>query len=254
MMPIALSRLLVIGALLSGLVALCSCFSASPTDATPCVEDLRRLGTYDLRITEPSGLCLYTDSTLLCVGDQVSEVYVINTVGERLSLIDIKGRDSEGISYDPRRDLIYTVDEDDGKLRVQPRNGDEAYSTPIISGSKNGLEGCSIDSEGQLMYMLKEDKDGELIIRDLESGDQEHIVLDFAKDYSGIHYEASTQELWILSDRSNSLSRCDLKGQVEQTYRLCIEQAEGIAVDVVRQRIYVVSDAEAVLVVFELPD
>ena len=83
-------------------------------------------------------------------------------------------------------------------------------------------------------------------------------------DYSGICYDPTRAAFWIVSDKAQRLFLYDplvdavlqdaALGYVEKGTYQEIEKAEGIAVDPENKRLYVVSDSEARLYVFDLRD
>jgi len=232
--------------LLVGLLS--SCFSKVKTQE--CARDLHLIATYALDIAEPSGLCMYEGGLLLCVSDEHKEAYVINTQGERQATFAKKGGDTEGVAYDSHTRTIYSADENDGLLRAQSLSDSLTQSWEVIEGSKKGLEGIALDPANERVFLLKEDQG--LIHFYPSTGEKTIIPLDFAKDYSGLFFEESTKELWILSEESASLNRCSVEGTLIESYDLCISKAEGVVIDTKSGRIYIVSDGEEKLFVFEM--
>jgi len=231
-------------------IILASCFSPSEAKKSDCDSDLKLLATYELEIREPSGLTLFDEGLLMCISDEDKEAYVISTEGVIQSEIKKKGGDTEGVAYDSTTKTIYSADENDGLLRSYTITSQESRSWPVIEGSKTGLEGIALDPKSERVFLLKEDEG--LIHFYPSTGKTELFPLEFAQDYSGLFFVEATKELWILSDQSSTLSRCTVKGEVMNSYTHCVVQAEGVAVDVGNGRIYLVSDSEEELYVFEL--
>ena len=83
-------------------------------------------------------------------------------------------------------------------------------------------------------------------------------------DLSGLSYDSSSDTLWIVSDKGRYLFQYDWAGDTvlqrldltistgEKTKR--IRKPEGVAFDPRRKRMYVVSDRDADLYVFNLHD
>ena len=142
-------------------------------------------------------------------------------------------------------------------------------------GANKGLEGITFNPDTGTVFVLKEGEPGLLIEI---SGDLDSIVgakvLDAANgfmdddvdgaeiDFSGIQYDQTRSLFWIVSDKAKRLFLYDWgQNQVIQSAALGfekdgefqeIEKAEGVAVDPQSSRLYVVSDEEARLYVFDI--
>ena len=224
----------------------------SSTD--PCTPGLNLIAEYELGISQPSGLSLYEDGKLLSVSDQTGMAYVISTEGVLHESFSLTGNDLEGVYFSNADQVIYHVDESTGNLHATDTDITLISSTPIIAPDGNqGLEGCTMNPITGTIYLLKERSPGILIQYDVSSGDLQSFTLDFSEDYSGIAYKESTDELYIISDASKALSICSITGTELARYNLCIDKAEGIALDEQQGLIYIVSDKTEVLYVFEMP-
>ena len=60
-------------------------------------------------------------------------------------------------------------------------------------------------------------------------------------------YDTEQDVLWILSDESKTLTKCDKKGIEIEQFRLNIDKAEGIALNLSESVFYMVSDSRNVL-------
>lgn len=118
------------------------------------------------------------------------------------------------------------------------------------SKGNNGLEGITFNPNDNIFYVLNEKKPGLLIKWTPEKGILSIYNLNFAKDYSGICY--SNNHLWIVSDDSAVITKCDLNGNLLEKYDIPIEKAEGVVVDENDKKVYIISDATEELFVFEL--
>lgn len=229
--------------------------SCQKTDDTPAsTATLAMISEHNLQILEPSGLCDFFDGTFLSVSDSDGKIYNIDRTGAVLGIIDIQGKSLEGVAFDPSDSIIYTVDEFSGILSSYSLNGTIISSWQIDESDKNnGLEGCSIDTENRIIYMLKEKSPGRLYSFNLETKIQTSFQLDFAEDYSGVFFDNVGQILWIVSDKSKTINKCDLKGDLIISYSTNIKKGEGVVVSTELDRIFVVSDSEEQMFVFELP-
>jgi uncharacterized protein YjiK len=95
------------------------------------------------------------------------------------------------------------------------------------------------------------EKDPGLLIEINENGKVlNRTELDFAFDYSGIYYENIEKKLWIVSDQSRTISKCDLNGEKIESYKISDRKAEGITVDAVNKKVYIVLDGQDKLQVY----
>ena len=59
--------------------------------------------------------------------------------------------------------------------------------------------------------------------------------------------------MWIISDEASKIFKCNMQAEVIEEYSIGIYDAEGIAVDVINEIIYVVSDSNKKLYLYDLP-
>jgi len=117
--------------------------------------------------------------------------------------------------------------------------------------SNSGLEGITYNFNDNTIFILNEKDPGLLIKLKSDFTILSKVKLDFASDYSGIFYESATNNLWIVSDQSKTINKCNLLGKLIESYPISVIKAEGIAVS--NDKIYIVSDAEAKLYIFKKP-
>lgn len=232
-------------------------FLACEQPASP-LPSLQLLAEYPLSIPEPSGLSLAAASNeLWLVSDRTSRVYRIDTQGRELESLSFKGDDLEGISFDPRDSSLWVVEEIKRELVHLGKDGTLLNRFKLVFPSNDpskGLEGVSFAPQPSRLMLLNEADPGMLFHTDLQGQITDRFPLNFADDYSGLFAEPQQGILWILSDESQTLSRCSIDGKLQQGYQLGISKAEGIAIDRAQARIYIVSDSEAKLYVYELPN
>ena len=77
--------------------------------------------------------------------------------------------------------------------------------------------------------------------------------LKFAKDYSGLFFDESENELWITSHESKSIYKCSTEGVVISSYSIDVPQVEGIAIDFSSKKIFLVCDKTQNLFIYSLP-
>ena len=217
-------------------------------------DTLELEASYKINVLEPSGLAINSSGTILyTVSDNTAQVYKLSTTGNVLQTFSYKGNDLEGVSTftenklllaEERTKEIVVFDMITGgflKNRISYENND----------ANSGTEGVTYDENSNTIFILNEKNPGLLIRLRSDFSVIASYELDFANDYSGIFYESSSNNLWIVSDQSKTINKCSLTGKVIDSYSINITQAEGIAIS--NNKIYVVSDAEAKLYVFKKP-
>ena len=112
-----------------------------------------------------------------------------------------------------------------------------------IKGRLNeGLEGICYDSITKNFYFVNEKKPGLLIKTDSSFTEIFRREIKFAKDYSDIFFANEDSALWILSDESNKIIQTDINGNKIKEYGINVDQPEGLVVDYISKRVYIVSD------------
>ncbi len=218
-------------------------------------KSLELKNSYNLDVLEPSGLSFSSgNAALYTVSDNTNNVYEITFQGTLLSTINCDADDLEGVTYDAENKNIWVVEERNRKLLKLDLQGNILKEITLnISGNdeNKGLEGLTFNSTNKHFYCLNEANPGLLIELDENQQKINEYNLNFAEDYSGIFYDKKTDKIWIVSDKSSTINRCDLEGNKIETYNLGIDKAEGVVVDSDNNKIYVVSDSEEKLYVFE---
>ena len=216
-------------------------FSCIP-DSIP-IDDSIILDTYKMSIYEPSGLSYTADGKDFFTVSDRGMIYKISHKGETIKQLAYEEEDFEGVTVDPINYHIYIVKERSGELVKLDYNGNKISSYNIIGDSGNsGLEGVSYDSNNEIFYLLKEKNEGLLIKYSITKGKLFETRLQFAKDYSGIYFNNSTDNLWVVSDESKTLTKCSADGVKIKSYNIPISGIEGIVVNSQETEAYVVSD------------
>ena len=78
------------------------------------------------------------------------------------------------------------------------------------------------------------------------------VALGAGIDYSGLCYDVDTGLIWVVSDQAQLLFSWDEQAGVQASYHLPVDKAEGVAI-ASDGRIYIVSDADNRLYIFEVP-
>ncbi len=202
--------------------------------------------------------------------------------------IPVKGM--EGIALDAAGEHLFTVDEDtneiiqihiaDRKVVARRRLADMAGFGPLSrsfrrGGASKGLEGIAWNERTNTLFVVKEGLPGLIVeisadlatilayrLLNEDNGFRDDDVSGDEMDFSGICHDRSRDKFWIVSDRCRRLFLYDWKDD-RVTHSLAlgyekngkhheIEKAEGVAFDPEANRLYIVSDSEARLYVFEL--
>ncbi len=220
----------------------------------PDPEALTLLQTVDLSLREPSGLSLSDNpEQLLVVSDDDNRIYRLNLDGTAQAL-SYGGNDLEGICQNLVDRTIWVIEEENQLLLHLDVNGNPMDTLPIDyvrTESNHGPEGVAIDPVRQRLYVLTEKQPALLLEMDYQGTILNRKVLNFAADYSGITFSPTENLLYIVSDESQLITQCNLKGEPLESYLIEVVQAEGIAVDIPNNRIYVVSDPAEQLYIYE---
>lgn len=210
---------------------------------------------YAVNIPETSDLSFGSSTDILyTVSDRTAKVYKITTQGKVLSELSYTGSDLEGVCYVGNQ-FLYVAEE---RLRTIIKldlqgNQLEQKAIPVEKNDENqGIEGISYAIFNQHFYILNEKNPALLIETDENLNVLKSYTLSFANDYSGICVDNVNQQLWIVSDESASITKCTMKGELIESYRIPVSNPEGIAFDPENNEVYVISDTEARLYLFKI--
>ena len=248
-----------------------------------------------LGLNEPSGLTLNCDgSALYTVSDDTKAIFRLDLKG-RVSVAEsffIGLDDLEGIAIRRDDNELLVVQEVSNSIVVVDLNSRQERSRLPLSAmanyatiahhfpnppDNNGLEGITVNSNNDHVFVVKERRPGLLIELDpslttilpstllqTSQGFHHPDVKSDKLDFSGLSYDRSSDTLWIASDKGQCLFQYDLsRDAVLQRVDLTISsdgnerkvrKPEGVAFDPQRKRMYVVSDRDADLYVFKLHD
>ena len=231
-------------------------------------------------------------AALWTVSDDKKRIFKLTLQGQldTANSFAISDKGLEGIALDPSGAFLLTVQEENNqvivvdagtqkvtqKQRLSDMQGYSQVDQHFANGDKNkGLEGITWNSDSSTIFVLKEGEPGLLLelSTDLSTilnqklltagnGFQDNDVGGDELDFSGIFYDSTRMKFWIVSDKGQRLFLYDWNAdRVLQSVALAysqngkqreIEKAEGVTLDPSTGRLYVVSDAEARLYVFEV--
>ncbi|HPN39409.1 MAG TPA: SdiA-regulated domain-containing protein [Melioribacteraceae bacterium] len=217
-------------------------------------EKMKKVGEFKLKVPEPSGCVIsYENKYLWMVSDGNATVYKTDLKGKLVEKFVINAVDLEGITVINENKLC-VVQEEKREIIVIDNKGKELKRVKInFPGQANsGFEGITYDSKKDRFYVVNEKKPCALITLDNNFNIKNKKTLNFSKDLSDIYYDIKNDCLWISSDESNMVIKCDTEGNPIQKYKVSIKQIEGITIDKDNKYLYLVSDPEERLYKFEV--
>lgn len=219
------------------------------------VKNLKFSIARKIPVPEPSGLDLTYDETgFWVVSDENSSVYLIDSWGKEIKSFKVDGYDLEGITViDKAR--IAVVLERTREVVVLDTSGTELKRVKLeLTGELNsGLEGITYDPEQKKFYVVNEKDPILLLTLDEHLAELSRDTLNFLKDASGIYFDSAHNKLWILSDENQMIVNTNLSGkEIYEKYVIKVEQPEGVTLNKNGTRLYIVSDIQGSLYVFNL--
>ena len=215
-------------------------------------KKLKPAKTYSLKISEPSDVVL-NKGKLWIVSDRKSTVYQTDLKGNIENHFKINKTDLEGITiFDDS--LIAVALELSRKIIITDFGGNEISITSLnIEGNKNsGLEGITYNPTNSHFFLVNEKDPVLLLETDKNLKEIKRKKIKYVKDLSAVCFSPKEKCLWLLSDEDRKIIKSDLEGEPISEYKINVEQPEGIAVDEKNKLIYIVSDKEEKLYVYEI--
>lgn len=251
-----------------------------------------KIGDEDEGIEEPSGLALSHDrKALWTVSDNQKRIFCIGLDGtlDQDASFKISKEGLEGIATGSSENVLLAVREDGNELleigiseeeitarrALSELDGYDAIAHHFQGSDANkGLEGVALNASSGTVFVLKEGDPGLIIELDpsmkrilnhkhlgAASGFADDDKNSSKIDYSGIQHDEGSR-FWIVSDKAKRLFHYDWFANVviqsaalgyskDGEYRE-IDKAEGVAVNSETNRLYVVSDKDAHLYVFDI--
>lgn len=219
------------------------------------IGNLELIESYNVNVPEPSGLSFGPgNETLLTVSDHTNQVYELNLLGEVIRVFDYVGKDLEGVTYNHDKHLIAIAEEADREITlIDYESGDmtENYNIEIAFGSNNsGLEGISYNNNSRMYYIVNETNPDLMVIWNPGYGIINEMKLNFASDYSGIYIDDKQSAIWVVSDQSRALFKCDYNANPMITYYLDDLKYEGIVIN--DDIVYLINDATGRLNIYKI--
>ncbi len=226
---------------------------SSQSTAPPPNAPLPLVASYALGLSEPSDLAIDETGTILwTVTNNPDSVYQLDLTGKRVKTLKYAGQDLEGITYDRSDQTLWVAEENRREVVHLDLDGNVLSRKQLsLTGEVNsGLEGICLDDAGR-MFLLNEKNPGLFIQLDPALSIAAKDTLYFAGDYSGLSYQPGSASFWIVSDQSQRLYRWSKTLGVLKEYGLPYSKAEGVAFDPATNLVYIVSDLENKLYVYQ---
>jgi uncharacterized protein YjiK len=225
-------------------------------DVTNPATALREVGNYDLDVTEPSGLCFNANGTeLYTVSDATNQVFRLSLNGTVLATLDYTGMDLEGVAFDTSDNTLLVAEERSREIVRITLSGHEVSRRLLVlqgSGGNSGLEGIAVRTSDQVIFVVNEKDPARIYELQPNYVVANDYAPDAGVDFSGLDFDAASGLFWVVSDQAEELFTWDPESGVHEVFQLPVNKPEGVAIGP-DGRIYVVSDADDRLYVFEVP-
>lgn len=218
---------------------------------------LYKIASYHINVPEPSGLSLHANGkSLWTVSDPPdNKIYRISLEGELLQTLSYQGSDLEGVSQSPLDFSLWVAEERSREIVHLDSTGKELnrYFIPVEQRRDNcGLEGIAVHPVSGRIFLLNEKDPAVLLELSANYSIAQSTEINFVADCSGLAFESSGSFLWIVSDESKTIVKCDSTGLKLKSFKIDVDKAEGIAVSVADSIIYIVSDSAQKLYLFKM--
>ena len=235
---------------------------------------------------------IHDGTPLHTVSDDTNAVFQLDLKGRlsiaESFFIDVD--DLEGIAINAAGSQLHAVQEEtNAVITIDIASQRELSRRPLAAmanyasiasyfpdpSENKGLEGITVNTRTGHLLAVKDGRPGLLIELDGEgnsilearmlngcNGFVHPTVVAEKLDFSGLSYDAERNTIWITSDKGQCLFHYNLdQDRVLQRLDLMINddkkprrirKSEGVAIDPVRQRLYVVSERDGILYVFRI--
>lgn len=216
-------------------------------------NELNLISQWPVSIPETSGLASFHFDNFLTVSDSLSIIYLINREGETVRTLDYNGDNTEGVAYNPDAYELFVVEENTNEVVQLDTNGTEINRFAVELDNKvkrHGLEGITYNPSNDHLYVISEKLPSLLFEMTKDGTILNTNEINFAEDFSSVYYDSHLDMLWILSDDSKTLTRCNLDGKQDKTWETGVKKGEGVVVDSEGDRVYIISDGDSKLYIF----
>ncbi len=220
------------------------------TSGWPQLETIEKIG---LAIAEPSDLCMAPDQQSFYIVSDRGKLFHTDLRGQILRKAKKGGDDLEGVWYRPPN--IYVVDESRRKIILFEPDSlrkTDSYKYKIPNPTNKGWESITYNPVRQRFVLFTERSP--LMLYELDSTLQitRKEKLDQFVEISACTWH--NDRLWVLSDEQRVLYRVDpATYAIETGWLLPVHNPEGVCFGP-DNRLYILSDNNARLYVFDYPD
>lgn len=215
---------------------------------------LEPIAVYQLLITSPSSIAYNADkNTLYAVSEQNGYLYELALNGFLLNSVNLNAIRPKGISF-LSRDTLIIAEEGTGKLVKYTTSGTRLNTFLVNVSTQNGygLNGVSY-SRSRDEYFTVTRQQPSLWIQISNSGTEiKRLEINFTSDLTDVYYDDVEGINWLVSSASHLLFKLDNNGNIIKSWGLPVSYPEGITFDN-QNRMYIVSNYDAKLYVFEKP-
>lgn len=207
-----------------------------------------------IAVPEPSDLAMaFEKNSLWTVSDNTGNIYRLSLDGEILDSLVINGNDPEGIAVISSQ-VLAVVFENKDQIVFYDTAGNKLKTGNInFSNEFNvGLEGITYNKNTGHYYIVNEKLPTAVMEVDESFKLVDTVELNITSDLSGIFYDETENVYWIVSDESDFLGKFDTSFNLLSSYKIDLEQAEGVAIDSANKLIYLVSDKDYGFFVYKI--
>jgi len=223
---------------------------------------LTLINSYDIDdVGEPSGLSYdKVNNQLFSVSDS-DDIFRLSTKGKVLDTYDFSA-DLEGVTnYNIANTLLIAIEDtyeliEYNYITKESTTHKMDYDNQDDPGS--GIEGVTYNPTNGEIYFLNEKDPAALIVANSNFNVTNEYRLTFSGDLSASSYVEETGFLWLGSDEESTIYKCNTQGNVFETFTMedsdgdLLDKLEGIAVDYDNQLLYVITDGDAKLYVYQI--
>jgi uncharacterized protein YjiK len=231
----------------------CSRNDPEVVNNNPTVQSLKPIFVYNLDISEPSGIAYNSkNNSLFVVSDGRSDIYEIDFTGIVKATVSTTGSDLEGIAFSANCDTIYVVEETKQLVSIFSSAGALISSFPVnvATNPSHALEGITKNNLNGNLIVLNE-KLPCMLLEFNNSREIRRKEINYTIDISDVFFEQSSNNYWIVSHESQKILKLSSDFNLISEWTVPIIQAEGITI--VQDKIYIVSDSESKMYVFQKP-
>jgi len=210
---------------------------------------------------EPSGICYVPESdTFFLVGDE-GHIAEMSPRGEFIRIVYLGNHDLEGITWDPNeKSLLLLAEDKDLIIVLNPSNFSikQTISIPRTAAGTDkvltgGFEGAVLTAPGTLCLVNQIRKPGKkqsgiLILDNIYTAPAARYLPTGISDQAAVSFDPENGELYIISDKQNTLYRFTLEGDETARYSLPGKDQEGIAPGT-QNNLYITQDSGGILVI-----